>query len=307
MISIVICHRDNVFLQKIRSNIEDTIGVLYELHIIDNSEGQYSIFEAYNLGVSKSQYPIICFSHEDIIFHTKNWGVNVVEHFKDNTIGMIGICGGDAMPNVPAPWWNSNTQNHRYYNNINTWKGQKSLHQYSNPFEEKISDVVLLDGVWFCIPKKIFEQITFDTSTFNGFHCYDSDISLQVLNSDKRVVVIYDILLEHFSAGTINKDWGEAVNLLVDKWKETLPLIKRIENKKEINLYCYECLLTYCYWIRELQVKDKEVQKLANKYLKRIYPNNPFYKDSSLLYLWSIFGYNIARILHKPLKLMLKK
>ena len=97
------------------------------------------------------------------------------------------------------------------------------------------------------------------------------------------------------------------MNLLVDKWKETLPLIKRIENKKEINLYCYECLLTYCYWIRELQVKDKEVQKLANKYLKRIYPNNPFYKDSSLLYLWSIFGYNIARILHKPLKLMLKK
>lgn len=306
MISIVICHKDILFLQTIKDSIENTIGVPYELHVIDNSKRQYSIFEAYNLGVSKSNYSIICFTHEDVVFHTPDWGVHVVAHFKDESIGMIGICGGDAMPNVPAPWWNSKIQNHHYFNNINTWKGKESYHQYSNPFHEGVSDVVLLDGAWFCISKSLFKHITFDTKTYTGFHCYDSDISLQVLNY-KRVVVIYDVLLEHFSAGVINKDWMASVETFTDKWQEKLPLIKRVQHKDEINLYCYECLLTYCYWVRELHVRDKEIKQILKKYLKRIHPNNLFYKNSSLLYLWSIFGYNIARLLHKPLKLIVKK
>jgi hypothetical protein len=306
MISIVICHRDADFLRKILKNVEDTIGVLYELHIIDNSKGAYTIFEAYNLGVSKSKFDIICFTHEDILFHTKNWGQFVVDHFKDDSIGMIGICGGDAMPCVPAPWWNSKTQNHHYFNNINTWKGKESYHQYSNPFKEEVSNVVLLDGAWFCISKSLFEKVTFDTATFTGFHCYDSDISLQVLEY-KRVVVVYNILLEHFSAGSINKDWAKSAELLADKWQEKLPVIKRVQDKEIVNLYNYQSLLTYAYWIQELHLRDKEIRKIIKKYLKKIDPLNPFYKDSSLLYLWSIFGYNIARVLHKPFKLILKK
>ena len=304
MISIVICHRNVSFLQKIKQNIKNTIGTPYELHVIDNSKNEYSIFEAYNLGVSKSQYPIICFTHEDILFHTSSWGTHVVEHFKDERIGMIGICGGDSIPIVPAPWWNSKTLNHHYFNNINTWEGKKSYHQYSNPFQEKISDVALLDGAWFCISKKLFEQIIFDTKTFTGFHCYDSDICLQIINIKKKVCVIYDVLLEHFSPGTINQDWIDSADKLVDKWNLQLPYFVNNVDKKMISKYNYECLLTYCYWFQSLNYPEKEIRRKIKKYLDRIKPIEYFYPSFILLWLWYMVGYKIARYLYFPINLI---
>lgn len=305
MISLVICHRDADFLEKIKINIKDTIGVPYELIIIDNTKNQYSIFEAYNYGVSKCNYDIICFTHEDILFHTLNWGVNVIEHFKDESIGMIGICGGDAMPNVPAPWWNSKTLNNHYFNNINTWKGKESYHQYSNPFDEKKSDVVLLDGAWFCIPKNLFKKITFDTKSFKGFHCYDSDISLQVLNL-KRVVVIYDVLLEHFSAGTINHDWVKSTEILADKWIDYSPRLIKEASKEKISKYNNECLLTYCYWLQSLNVSDLEIRSKIKKYLFRNNPKIYYYHTYILLYLWQLIGYKTTKYLYFPINLIKK-
>ncbi len=306
MISIVICSVKPSYYAQISVSIAQTIGVKYELIKVDNSANTYSIFEAYNLGVQQAKYSIICFTHEDIVFHTPNWGVNVINHFKNASIGMIGICGGDAIPVVPAPWWNSKTQNNFLYNNINSWKDKPSEHQYSNPFNEKFTDAVLLDGAWFCIPKALFNTIKFDEENFKGFHCYDSDISLQVL-MHKRVGVVYDVLLEHFSAGTINMDWIQSVDVLATKWSKQLPIITHVKNKVEINLYNYECLLTYCYWCKDQQMSDREIKQVITKYLPKIHPSTLWYKDAMLLYIWKLVGYNVARFLHKPFKLFLTK
>jgi hypothetical protein len=52
MISIVICARANDINEALKENIQNTIGVPYELIVIDNGKNEYSIFSAYNKGVT---------------------------------------------------------------------------------------------------------------------------------------------------------------------------------------------------------------------------------------------------------------
>jgi hypothetical protein len=115
MISIVICSRRNTDLQQVTADIETTIGVPYEIIAIDNSQGTYGICAAYNSGVAKSRYPIVCLMHEDIKFDTANWGQIVVDILQDETIGILGVAGGNYLADNPAGWWEGGEQ-HKYQN-----------------------------------------------------------------------------------------------------------------------------------------------------------------------------------------------
>lgn len=73
-----------------------TVGYTYELIVIDNSEYKYSIFEAYNLGIERSSGEYLCFIHDDILFHSQDWGKAVEGIFNDDVkIGLIGNFGND--------------------------------------------------------------------------------------------------------------------------------------------------------------------------------------------------------------------
>ncbi len=69
MISLIICSRKSDISNSLKENIERTIGTDYELIVIDNSTNKYSIFSAYNEGVRRSKGDILCFMHEDILYH----------------------------------------------------------------------------------------------------------------------------------------------------------------------------------------------------------------------------------------------
>ena len=70
MLSLIICSRNSDISATLKKNIETTIGINYELIVINNSLNHYSIFEAYNQGIRKSKYQFLCFMHEDILYHT---------------------------------------------------------------------------------------------------------------------------------------------------------------------------------------------------------------------------------------------
>jgi hypothetical protein len=296
MISIIILHRNPEYLNPLLQNIENTIGADYELIIIDNKKNEYNIFQGYNLGVERSKGDILCFCHEDILFHTQGWGGNVENHFKVDTIDILGICGGDAFPSCPAPWWNSTFLNIHYANHIDNWKTKHREHIYKNPRNEQVSDVVTVDGAWICVRKSLFIDYRFDYKTFNGFHCYDLDISLFNFGR-KRTVVIYDVLIEHFSPGSINKDWVLSSEKLVDKWKFKLPATQHEETKEMIAEYNQKCLLTYCYWMKSIDLPKKEIKTKIKKYIPKLRVVTTEYL---LLNLWKIFGYNFfTRLLYK--------
>ena len=183
MISIIICSRNSNISSELRQNIAETIGCEHELVIIDNSTNNHSIFNAYNEGVKRSKGEILCFCHDDIIFHSTSWGSSIEELFKD----------------------------------------------------DHIADVVAVDGVCFFIPKELFPSIRFDNKTYNGFHAYDMDISMQVQSLGKRVCVTDLLTVEHFWSEDSFKNQkyiaklDDNLNLFYQKWKNMLPIVRGID------------------------------------------------------------------------------
>ncbi|MDF2447531.1 MAG: hypothetical protein K0R26_35 [Bacteroidota bacterium] len=316
MISIVICHRNEDYLNAITQNISKTIGIEYELIVINNQKKEYSIFEAYNLGVERSKFNIICFSHEDLLFHTEDWGQKVVSHFRDEKVGMIGVIGGNVFPKSPSPWWSSQILNDHLISNIQHWQKGVSKNnyqeiisqngtetvtkQYNNPTGKNVVDAVIVDGLWFCIRKELFnsKKIRFDDVLFKSFHCYDTDISLQV-KQHLKVCVVYDILVEHFQQGTINQSWFESVILLNRKWRDKLPLFEKKIDIAKYPLYEWETLRTFVYWMESNGYSEKKTRQL----ILEIYPLLPrdvlSKKISSELILRVKFSKFISRFIIK--------
>jgi len=230
MISIIICNRSEKLNVDLEDNIKSTIGnVDYEIICINNEKGLYNIFQAYNIGVEKAKFPYLCFMHDDIRYHTLNWGINLVNHFSDAKVGMIGVSCPTYLSDIPGIWWGTHHPNNPTFsirqqtldtNRLNPKEQHTTIH---NPYNEEFSEVVACDGLFFCIRKDLFDVIQFDEN-YGGFHFYDIDISLQVLRLNYKLLCVYDIFVEHISASVLNKEWITSSRLFYDKWKDILPV-----------------------------------------------------------------------------------
>ncbi|CAA9282596.1 MAG: hypothetical protein AVDCRST_MAG56-4896 [uncultured Cytophagales bacterium] len=235
MISIIICSRDASYLRKVSENVAATIGVPYELQVIDNSKGEYGICEAYNLGAARSRFNVLCFMHEDIAFVTQDWGRRVLDTLRDPSIGLIGVAGGQVKTRNPESWWVPGDRFLRI-NLIQSFQDVRpTFENCINPLNETISDVVSLDGVWFSCRREVWEQNRFDSHTFPEFHFYDLDFAMQVFQKGHRVCVVYDVLLEHFSSGSINASWVKNAIRFSRKWRKHLPVSTQTFDKYKWN------------------------------------------------------------------------
>ncbi len=215
-ISIIICSRQPSIPQSLQENISATIGVDYEVIVIDNSANQYSIFSAYNEGVRRSSGDVLCFMHEDILMHTPDWGMRVLDHFNaDDKLGCIGNVGGHFLPNTISSWFHP-----RIYSGGCTPRNGIDERDYTRFDGKNTIEVVSVDGLWLCIPKMMFADnlVRWDDITFDGFHCYDLDICLQIREAGYMVKVVSDILIQHFSPGYCNKAWYADTEVFIYKW-----------------------------------------------------------------------------------------
>ncbi|MDB4919628.1 glycosyltransferase [Mucilaginibacter sp.] len=221
MLSLIICARASDVSLSLKENIANTIGAAYEIIVIDNSDNKYNIFEAYNLGVQRSRYPVLCFMHDDIQYFTKDWGNLALNHFDDEKTGAIGIAGTPYMPYLPGSWWGGNLIS------INMLSDREGAEHHSFqaylPAAGNRSKVVVLDGVWFCIRKNLFDSIRFDDDIYRGFHFYDVDTTMQVSQAGYNVYCVFDIVIKHFSKGDINETWTQNALAFNKKWEPLLP------------------------------------------------------------------------------------
>jgi len=222
MISIIICSRNPDIPKSLKENITDTIGIDYELIIIDNSNNKYSIFQAYNEGVHLSKYPYLCFMHDDILFHTQDWGKKVISHFNNPNVGLIGVAGSHYVPRLPGAHWSTGISSRQIRHTIGG-KTQQDFYRYPDNKEASLQ-AIIIDGLWMCISNEVLKKVRFDDITFSGFHCYDSDMCLQILKANYEVRIVFDIDIEHFSLGLRNKIWLENLFIFFNKWKHELPL-----------------------------------------------------------------------------------
>ncbi len=234
MVSIIISSYQPNYLEKLKRNILETIGVPFEILAIEN-KGMMSICSAYNLGATKANFPYLCFMHEDISFKTINWSKPLINKFEtDISTGVIGIAGGRYKSISPSIWLSGVVELDRI-NIIQHSKSKKN--EYVNYLPNKFEEVVCLDGVFLFTKKSIWAENKFDELTFTNFHCYDLDFSFQV-GLTKTVLVTNTVLLEHFSMGSYDKSWIDETIIFHDKWKDLLPKGKvnyKIQSKIEWN------------------------------------------------------------------------
>lgn len=241
MISCIICSANKELLDNICENIEHSIGLPFEIIGIENSNGKFSICEAYNEGAAKARFDILCFLHEDVLFETQNWGPVLLDHFlRLENAGVIGIAGSTYKSLAPSGWW-APSDGYLCYNYIQSYKNsnRKTILRAVN--NDAIKRVICLDGVFLAVKKEVFEKYRFDAS-LPLFHGYDLDFSLAV-STEFQNYFVPDILLRHLSEGKIDATWMENMFLLFEKWNESLPLMIEGNENKKLESYIWQ---DYC-------------------------------------------------------------
>lgn len=232
ILSIIVCSRSMDITTDQRSNIEETAGADVEVVVIDNSANTETIFSAYNKGVKIAKSDLLCFVHDDVRFRTNGWGQRIETHFMaDEKLGMIGFAGAHFLPDVPMYWDESPLISEH---NLTTRNGQTeecfSLEHFG---ENTLSEVAAIDGMCFFVRRSLFNRIAFDEATFQGFHLYDMDISMQVRRTGFKVCVCKDVLVEHFYDYNPNKAgfglFETNLRKFYEKWSSQLPLAVGLE------------------------------------------------------------------------------
>ena len=231
-LSFVFCSRSHDIPESLRRNVISSCGFAeneFEFVVIDNSANDHSIFEAYEEGVRRAQGDVICFIHEAILFRTDGWGKTVIDAFADPTVGLLGVAGSHFLPKCRSTWFAPEMRSDNFIQGFTKNGVYSTVPVCHDKWRTVSRDLVCVDGLFICIRASLFGTIAWDTKTFSGFHCYDTDISLQVINAGFRVVMSWDILIEHKSSGVFSASFYDSLKLLNAKWSAILPLVRGVE------------------------------------------------------------------------------
>lgn len=217
-ISIIICSRTKEIDPSLKENLENTIGCDHEIIGVHNKT---SIFKAYNDGLRKSTSDYICFLHDDITIHTKNWGGNLIKLFEDHPdYRLLGVAGSKVKTRIPSGWWDCNDGD-KILNLIQHYPEGESELVKMGIEDSELEEAAMLDGVFLFYKRD--SQFWFDES-FSGFHGYDLNICLEILTRNMKIGVTSSVLIEHFSHGKPDRDWLESVTAIHHKYKSLLPV-----------------------------------------------------------------------------------
>ena len=223
MISILICGINSEYRKQITANLKATIEMPYELLYYDNNINPLSISAAYNHLKNQANGDYLCFIHEDIEFKSIGWGLTISNIFKTiPETGLLGVAGAKYKSHIPGSW---TSIGHKFlvchYEQYH--KDGRLPEQVDINSGNELTDVVFVDGFFLCITKEIGNLISFDEAILKGFHGYDFDLAMSVLNLKKKVIITNGINIAHHSDGTINKEWFYTHKQLCLKWKNDLP------------------------------------------------------------------------------------
>lgn len=242
MLSIIICSISSENLKCLEENIHQTVGIEYEIIAINNREKKWPIARVYNYGAQQAKYPNLFFVHEDVRFHSDNWGSLIIQKLAEPDCGIIGFAGSKMKLVCYGGWYELHEAMVAYLyqgSNKGSYTSFVVAGAYLNrPFEE----VITVDGLGLFVRKHIWEKYPFDEELLTGFHCYDIDFSLQIACASYKnyICCSNQVLIEHFSMGSFyGKDWFSATIRLHDKWRHLLPMktMDFVVLEEQIRLY----------------------------------------------------------------------
>lgn len=224
MISIIVSTYRNHYLEAFKNNVRETIGVEYQLIEINNVEAK-GLAEIYNNAARLAKFDILCFCHEDILFKVDNWGLLVCKTFKSEiNLGLLGVAGATYKSLNPSYW--SYPLADRQLRVSNVFHKDDSSNTFEHLFENghhSFKETTTVDGVWFCVPRHVLQQFSFDDNLLKGFHGYDLDYSINV-GRKYKIGVTLEIPIIHFSKGRLDSDWIKEILKVHNKWFNHLPI-----------------------------------------------------------------------------------
>jgi hypothetical protein len=226
MYSIIVCSIRPDDAERLRANIEKTIGtnIPFEFLAYDNRNTGKGICQVYNECAAKARYEYLCFVHEDVEFTTEGWGHVIGNKLAEESCGVVGFAGS-AMKAKILTGWNSTK---KYGVRRNFIQGRNDGRMFKdNPYGQSFSQVVTLDGMCLFTARKVWDMIRFDDSMLKGFHCYDLDFTIGAAVRGFKNWVCNEVKMKHFSGGNIDGRWYSDSLVLHEKWKAALPLYVR--------------------------------------------------------------------------------
>lgn len=219
----------------------DTNRVFY----IDNTQGD-SMAKKYNYAIEnivlKNNDPIICFRHNDCTIKTP---IDVCDYkltklFEEKDVGLAGVIGTIAL-DTNCTWWNGVPRAGGRWTYGSGYIIQGGVGQDGKPIEYPMNDhpgvhdyLATVDGCCMFFPRWVFEEgLRFDEN-LKGFHFYDTDISLQVLERGLKVSTI-DITVKHSSEGKPPKEFEELKKHFFEKWNKKVNGVWPISRLSKFN------------------------------------------------------------------------
>lgn len=285
MISVIVVSKNDDLFSQFQNSVRQTIGVPFEMIKIENSGNEFSIFEAYNIGASKSNNEVLVFVHEDIIFHTNEWGKVLLMYFKTLiNPGVLGIAGSSYLPISPSDWWLSN-RNYIHSNFISNSKdGVKSQGILKCEGKQIPQKVYALDGMFLALKRKVFKESPFDEN-LKGFHGYDTDLCYQV-SKNYQNYFIPGILLEHFSKGYPNSTW---LKNTIEANRKAIPFILHLKSEGGIDSNLeFQAFHLFLGQLNKFGNNPKQNLGLAISYFSRIIMFRFQWKLVFLLFKYSL-------------------
>jgi len=226
-ISVITCSKDPNWLRRCHAAIANTTKGLHETVVVDNSAGQYSLAQAYNIGVERAKYDMLVFIHEDCLMVTSLWDEMIQDIFYCwPHVKIIGVAGATLLPESGC-WWQAGRPYIRgrvvHFDTIRQW-----MSHYSVPREYGVVNVVAVDGLFMAVRKSLMGGgKLFDEERFKGFHFYDLDLSASVSSKEKGAMVITHAITVAHAATANMTEWEKYRQVFVEKYKGALPLMEQ--------------------------------------------------------------------------------
>lgn len=243
---------------KYREYIQKTC-MYKEIEIIEKvNNGEKSLSEVYNEILSESKHEIVVLCHDDLEFDTNRWGEKLLKIFEKNPeYGIVGLAGTTVMPKS-GMWWEDRSKmfgivNHKH-------DGKKWESKYSDSLNDKLKEVVVVDGLFIAINKKNIKE-NFD-ATVSGFHMYDINFCFRNFLKQVKIGVTTQIRVTHLSIGMTNEQWETNKKIFAEKFKDNLPAKTMFNKNDKLKV------LISCLFFRNFTGSEMYVFELAKKLLE---------------------------------------
>lgn len=164
----------------------------------------------------KKDYLVLC--HDDVIIES-----DVAYKLPDilrTEFDMVGVAGTtECKLQEPALWhiMGGGFESGKLHGAVAHGNDQRKSMTSFGTYPQR---VILIDGVFMAIHRRVFEKIRFDETNPAGFHFYDLDYSMQCYKAGFKIGVS-DIMITHASPGLreFTEEFNKGQKWFLDKWQ----------------------------------------------------------------------------------------